>query len=66
MTSASYSPHYWGVTAEFLLAHTSTVILGAESHGTQDHILRSDSPESLQISKDSLLDMEQYLYFCIW
>jgi hypothetical protein len=50
---------YW-LTAELLMAITSTVILGSEPDGTRNHILFSDGPGTLQTTHFLLAYLLRY------
>jgi hypothetical protein len=51
------------LTAKLLLTFTSTVIIGSESHRTHDHILLSDSSESLQTQSASYPNSSMLLFY---
>jgi hypothetical protein len=53
--------HSFSLPAKVLLALVSTMVLGSESHGTQDHILLFDGAGSLQIASVLLLSLIQNL-----
>jgi hypothetical protein len=46
------------LVAKLLLALTSTVILGSQSHGPHYHILQSDNPGSLQTPSSHTLNTQ--------